>query len=197
MSNVYFTSDLHIGHAKVAAIRGFESVDHHDAWIAAKLAALQPKDQLWVLGDISSGSRRSEDDALELIRYSVGCGPRPALHLVSGNHDSCHPMHRDAHRRLRVFLEVFDSVQSAALRKAQGQDYLLSHFPYKRDRGRPRHTQWRLADEGEWLLHGHTHGTEKVNWVDSEIHVGLDAWRRFVTWDEIIEIGAETVGPPH
>ncbi|WP_051265718.1 metallophosphoesterase family protein [Nakamurella lactea] len=35
--------------------------------------------------------------------------------------------------------------------------------------------EYRLRDEGNWLLHGHTHSSEKVT-SSREIHVGLDAW---------------------
>ncbi len=70
----------------------------------------------------------------------------------------------------------------------EGTEVLLSHFPYHRDRGEARHTQWRLPNEGRWLLHGHTHGTERVTYSVArlgesihkktvrEIHVGVDAW---------------------
>lgn len=34
--------------------------------------------------------------------------------------------------------------------------------------------QYRLRDEGRWLLHGHTHQPERIR--GREIHVGLDAW---------------------
>jgi calcineurin-like phosphoesterase family protein len=34
--------------------------------------------------------------------------------------------------------------------------------------------QWRLRDEGKYLIHGHLHSAEKFN--GREIHVGVDAW---------------------
>lgn len=85
-------------------------------------------------------------------------------------------MFRDAHKHLRAYLEVFASVASAARRRVDGREVLLSHFPYTRDRGTARHDQWRLPYQGLWLLHGHTHGTERVTYHQREIHVGLDAW---------------------
>ena len=39
----------------------------------------------------------------------------------------------------------------------------------------PRFAQYRLPDEGRWLLHGHTHiADQRIH--GRQIHVGLDAW---------------------
>jgi calcineurin-like phosphoesterase family protein len=96
-------------------------------------------------------------------------------HLIAGNHDPCHPMHRDAHKWQAAYLQVFASVQPFARRRIRNQDVLLSHFPYVKDRHEARYMQYRLRDEGAWLLHGHTHQSEQRR-EGREIHVGLDAW---------------------
>lgn len=164
---VWFTSDLHFGHRLVAGHRGFDSVDEHDAAIVENWKRhVGPSDHVWVLGDIAVSSPTY---ALSVIADLPG-----EKHLISGNHDGCHPMHRDAHKRIRSYLDIFASVSPAARRRIEGSEVLLSHFPYGRDRGEVRYTQWRLRDEGRWLLHGHTHGPEKR--TGREIHVGLDAW---------------------
>ena len=177
---VYFTSDLHLGHRLVAGLRGYETTEQHDDRIRLGWEMrVGPKDDVWVLGDLAASS---PTHALGFIATLPG-----RKHLISGNHDRCHPMHRDAHNWQRRYLEVFDSVQPFARRKIDGEDVLLSHFPYFRDRGEPRHTQWRLPCHNEWLLHGHTHGTERVTLTPQwgvgtgprtpirEIHVGVDA----------------------
>ena len=51
----------------------------------------------------------------------------------------------------------------------------------------PRYMQWRLPDMGHFLLHGHTHSTEKRTSA-REIHVGWDAWRRMVAEHELAAI---------
>ena len=74
---------------------------------------------------------------------------------------------------------------------------LLSHFPYEGDHTtEERATQFRLRDEGLWLVHGHTHLTNRLGpnpryltIMDAatggpgkpdprgrEVHAGLDAW---------------------
>jgi calcineurin-like phosphoesterase family protein len=188
---VHFTSDLHLGHRKAAEHRGFSDVTLHDYAIQRRWAdVVRDDDAVWVLGDLAASSPAH---ALGILRELPG-----TKHLVLGNHDQPHPMHRDAHLRLGKYLDVFASVSTAARRRVNGTEVLLSHFPYHRDRGEVRHTQWRLRDEGRWLLHGHTHGPERVtlsnrrqlwtaperpgepghvtNLVTREIHVGVDAW---------------------
>lgn len=52
----WFTSDLHLGHEKVAELRGFPSVRKHDSVIVDNLLrSLNSGDKLFVLGDVSLG----------------------------------------------------------------------------------------------------------------------------------------------
>lgn len=177
---VWFTSDLHFGHERVAQIRGFTTATQHDAAVIENyLAAVHEQDTVWILGDLAATSPYY---ALDTIAQLPG-----HKHLILGNHDRAHSMHRDAHKWQRQYLDVFESVQIAARRRVNGQNVLLSHFPYERDRDEKRYAQWRLPDEGLPLLHGHTHGKERLSlstvhssWDSPhervEIHVGLDAW---------------------
>lgn len=172
---VYFTSDLHLGHPRVAEIRGFPSVEAHDEAVATRWrAAVHPEDRVYVLGDVT-GDARALPMALPLLASLPG-----SKHLISGNHDACHPLNRRAYASQERYLSAFSSVASAARFRGYGVEALLSHFPYVRDReGRaPRYLQWRLPNLGEWLLHGHTHGPERVTVTEGsrEIHVGVDAW---------------------
>lgn len=169
MTAIWFTSDLHLGHRKVADIRGFgNETDEHDGAIADNwTSVVRTDDQVWVLGDIAVSNPAA---ALELIDSLPGI-----KHLIAGNHDAVHPMHRDAHKWQAAYLAVFASVQPFARRKHAGRDVLLSHFPYSADRDATRYPQWRLPDLGDLLLHGHTHSTERYT-SPREIHVGVDAW---------------------
>lgn len=165
--SVWFTSDPHFGHRMVAGLRGFAGPDEHDAHLIDRWSRRVGKnDQVWVLGDLTVSSPAK---ALDIIRGLPG-----TKHLIAGNHDGCHPMHRDSHKRVKPYLDAFASVQSAARRRILGKEVLLSHFPYSKDRHEARYLQWRLRDEGAWLLHGHTHGQERID--GREIHVGVDAW---------------------
>lgn len=188
---VYLTSDPHFGHQLVSDLRGFPNVGEHDGRVLESYTRrIGTGDDLWILGDLSGGGRRAEERALEILlalRSTTGV----RLHLVEGNHDSCASIHRDGWKRQRRFLEVFESVHAFARRRGPERvPVLLSHYPYEGDgpeRGPERYGYARLKDTGAWLLHGHTHQTEKVS-GPRQIHVGWDAWRRPVAWDEIEKI---------
>jgi calcineurin-like phosphoesterase family protein len=170
MTQLWFTSDDHVGHHNIALTRGFDEAASHDAALAAAWdAVVRPNDQVWVLGDTSMEGKRNVERALQWFADRPG-----AKHLIPGNHCSCHPMHSQAHKWLRAYLEVFETVQQSAVRKIHGHRVLLSHFPYSADHtAEVRYPQWRFRDEGAWLIHGHTHSPNKVS--GREIHVGVDA----------------------
>lgn len=197
---VFYTSDLHLGHRLVAKFRYQrrfpEATDAHGipesalAWHDDMLAAawdttVTKDDVVWVLGDLSlTNSKSGVQRVLEWIAARPG-----RKHLVPGNHDPVHPLHRDAHKWQRFYLDsphtgtVFESVQLAARRKfampdGTAREVLLSHLPYAGDRnGADRETQWRLRNEGHWLLHGHLHGSAPFHTVGTkQLDVGLDAW---------------------
>lgn len=172
MSNVLFTSDLHLFHGKVAELRGFAtSREHVHAIYEGWCERVRPKDVIWVLGDIALA---------ELPAALAGFAKLPGRkRLILGNHDAGHPRNRNAHRWFRPYAEIFEHVATSASARLQGTPVLLSHFPYERDRVEARHMQWRLPDLGVPLLHGHTHGTERRSTTPfgtPELHVGLDAW---------------------
>lgn len=190
---VYLTSDPHLGHKLVSQIRGFGTTDGHDEVLLDSYRNMIRKgDDLWILGDLTAGSKAAEERALELLwRFKTDVGCR--LHLVNGNHDSVSSIHRDGYKRQPRFRLTFDSIQDFARKRGPDrQPVFLSHYPYLAagdgpGRGEARYPEYRLPDMGHWLIHGHTHQLEKVSGPRS-IHVGWDAWRRPVAWDEITTI---------
>lgn len=179
MSTVWFTADLHLGHQLVAELRGYEQTDDHDTVIMSNIRTMtRPGDTIWILGDLSSGGSVGQRNALARLATLKDEGR--TLHLIAGNHDSIHPLHRTALKWDEAYRDVFTSVQPFARRKIAGQRVWLSHFPW---RGGGDHTEVerydtvRLNDDGaSWLMHGHTHSPEPINRGRRQIHVGLDAW---------------------
>lgn len=170
--DVWFTSDLHLGHQSVARLRGLE-VDDHDERVLRGIRELPAGDRLWVLGDLSRGAADDERRALRLIREH---GAHLEMHLIPGNHDSCHPIHRSSFRMQRTFLEVFESVQPFQKLRWRGHSVHLSHFP------RPgmdhagmasRHDEVRL--DVDFLVHGHLHSPQPRSGYGL-VDVGQDAW---------------------
>lgn len=180
---VWFSSDHHFGHEKVAGLRGFDDTKHHDAFIIDRHNnVVKDTDIVYFLGDLSSGSNAATLDALDCVSMMKG-----RKRLIAGNHCPIHPMNRDSHKWFDFYLDVFDSVAPFGRASVHGTKVLLSHFPYETDRGEPRYMQYRLRDHGELLLHGHLHSHAK--WTsEREIHVGLDAWDMYPVSD--IEIAA-------
>lgn len=172
MGLIWFTSDLHFHHRKVAELRGFAgpegSYAHDQAIIRNWNALVHPGDMVWVLGDVAMSD---VSGALALVDRLNG-----AKHLISGNHDAVWPGHRDSRKSQKRWLNHFESVQPFAKIRLAGEEVLLSHFPYDGDHTEnDRATQFRLRDEGKWLLHGHIHSPDRASGPRS-IHVGLDAW---------------------
>jgi calcineurin-like phosphoesterase family protein len=175
---VLTTTDIHIGHELVALDRGFSSTKDHDDFFAQQwVENVTKKDSVWILGDLASSNPKP---ALELLRKLPGI-----KHLVAGNHDPVHALYPDAHRQFRKYLEVFSSVQMAASRRIGNRNVVLSHFPYEGDGidKEDRYNQWRLRDEGLWLIHGHVHKAWKVR--GRQLNAGFDVWQRPVSFDEL------------
>jgi len=196
MSTVWYTSDLHFGHRLVAGHRGFfkadrtvDTADHDEHIVAVWNQHVRPEDTVWILGDMSMRGPKAFGPYVERLNGT--------LHLIAGNHDSVHPMHRDSFKHQRAWLDFFASVQTAARRKFNGHEVLLSHFPYRGEgaRNQPdRYTQWRLPDEGLPLIHGHTHDPNQrlsgtcPDYGSRMVHVGWDAWGRPVSQNEVAEL---------
>ncbi len=165
--NVWFTADTHFGHRKVAELRNFPDLDEHDSYIIESWNdVVKPNDTVWHLGDVGMNPKHF----FPFLHWLNG-----TIHLVAGNHDQVWPGHRDAHKHQQLWLTKFASVQAFARRNINGRQVLLSHFPYSGDHYPvERYGEYRLHDEGKWLLHGHVHDLWKVN--GRQINVGLDRW---------------------
>jgi calcineurin-like phosphoesterase family protein len=97
--------------------------------------------------------------------------------LVTGNHDGSFTNMMNC---------GFDFVCEKMIMKIAGQEVLISHYPYKHHwfknfiskyilrRKMPRYMDRRPVNRGGWLIHGHTHSTEKLK--GKMIHVGCTAW---------------------
>lgn len=166
MSNIFYTSDLHFNHEFVARDRRCATAEEHDEALIERFnRVLTKRSQLWILGDVFMGS------------ISVGLPQVDRLlgtkHLVLGNHDAAHPMHKKSHTQLKRFYASFESVHLHEQHLIAGHPVLLSHFPYTGDHtGVDRSPQWRLRDEGKWLLHGHVHKQWGIN--GRQLNVGVD-----------------------
>lgn len=183
---VWFTSDLHFGHARLlelSAPRGarFSNVDDMNAHLVrAWNDAVQPEDTVWVLGDVDM---HGKPGSLGLVGQLAG-----TKLLVSGNHDACWAGFANGWKAREKYLAAgFEAVLDFAATtlpsldpQARATKVLLSHFPYEGDSHEAdRYLQYRLPDEGRTLIHGHVHEafrerrTERGTW---QINAGTDWW---------------------
>jgi calcineurin-like phosphoesterase family protein len=167
VGNVFYTSDTHFNHDFVAQTRDFDTAEEHDEDLIERFnSVITKRDQLWILGDVFMGS---VTEGLKQVSRLNGI-----KHLVLGNHDAAHPLHKKSHTKQRRFLEVFESVHVHEQHVINGHKVLLSHFPFEGDHAdrEDRYTQWRLPDEGLPLLHGHVHDRWEKN--GRQFNVGVD-----------------------
>lgn len=174
----WYTSDWHIGHARIIELsaRPFPDLDRmHEALISRHNALVRPEDHVWVLGDVALGPILV---SLELVREFTG-----HLHLVLGNHDRPFDAMRSgkpdkALAWTEAYLEAgFETVTAGPVTTHIPElgDVLLSHFPYRGDsQDVDRFTEQRPADTGLPLLHGHVH--EKWKRYGPMLNVGVDVW---------------------
>lgn len=189
--NVWFTSDLHLGHANIIKFcnRPFDSVEEMNSAIIERINRRVPeKAVLFVLGDAVMGKI---SETLPLL-----AGIKATVKLVPGNHDRCWGGNGassekwvERYRQEGGVSEVLDGLVKETF---QGQQFTLCHFPTTGDsREETRFAEHRPSCSG-WILHGHTHGAWRQN--GEMIDVGIDSWGgRPVSIEEILEI--TQIGP--
>lgn len=210
----YFTSDLHFDHPFVAALRGYTTdntpvedirsmsveerykhvdVDAHDHMLLDNLLRLGKDDELWVLGDVASGSARSREKAVQLLgQLHV---PRKHRHLILGNHES--GMHPNA-KAMADWGEVFSEIAvngvttiTDCMGLPMPMTATLSHFPLLRsfqfgitpdgcaaNALDPKWVPYALPAPSRLHLHGHTHAKTPFEFPgdDNQVNIGVDAW---------------------
>ena len=130
MSNVYFTSDLHLGHKAIAKYRP-EFRDEQDHFEYRELAwhtRVRKHDKVFVLGDCAFTKER-------LLEFSKWTGTKA---LILGNHDlPCHTV---------SLLDLNDVFEGRVYSLYKHKEFWLSHAPLHTDELR-----------GRYNIHGHTH----------------------------------------
>jgi calcineurin-like phosphoesterase family protein len=191
----FFTSDLHLGHLKANELcsRPYGSVEemNYDL-IARHNSVVQPDDMVYYLGDMCMGKL---EDSLPMLNRLNG-----NRMLILGNHDrpSIAYHHKTPEARAKwneryceYFSVMFERFELPIL---QGGDesILLSHFPYNDPDFKDHEYEGRYAsllpeNQGQWLIHGHVHGSWRVK--GRQINVGVDAWNGYpVSLETILDI---------
>lgn len=159
MGDLFFTSDLHLGHINAISLcdRPFSDVQEMNERLIENINnTVNENDTLYILGDVSF--RNKADDTAEILRR-IHC---KNLYLVKGNHD------KDL-SKYGIFKEIADYKE---IRVPQKHKLVLFHYPI---------TDWSGMYRGSVHLHGHIHSRGKdynINNLMSgrlQYDVGVDA----------------------
>ncbi len=188
MSQTLVLTDSHLFHSLVSGLRGFETVEEHNAWFVDMYCSnVTKRDTVFWLGDLTVGSGRATESALSLVQTLPG-----RKVFIAGNHDyDVNPHGGKGLSRIKRWSQAFDFVASQYTERVGGRFVNFSHFQYRpneydldRETGEDRFAPYRIPDTGRWLVHGHSHWSGKYS-GERQLHAGLDAWGRPVTKDEI------------
>ena len=137
---IYFTSDLHLGHANAIGFtsRPFLDVEQMNEGLIKNInETVMTNDELWILGDFAF---KVNMDAAKQFRDQINC---KTVHMITGNHDKDYT--RD---------HIFQSVQHYKELKTEYGKFILFHYPIY---------EWNGAHNGTIHLHGHIHSTGSYN----------------------------------
>lgn len=183
----FFTSDQHFDHTGIITHCSRPFADKHEMneyMIKVWNSVVGPFDIVYHLGDFSL----SDKVVPKILPRLNG-----TKYLVPGNHDRCFPARPTWTAKYEEygFKAILPIHYKLTLRDGfwfnPEYEVVLSHIPYTSDQYDQRYPQYRPADEGKWLLHGHVHQHWKVN--GRQINVGVDVWDyRPVSEQEIVKL---------
>jgi len=171
---IWLRSDDHFGHQNIIKYtdRPYPHTDAMDSdFIRRHNALVDPDDIVIDTGDLALGN----------IDASLACAA--ALNgrkfLIPGNHDRVSKAGRNKPAYIEKFIPRYEAAGYTVLPEAgvtidiRGVRFALSHYPYAGDHTeRDRHVEFRPADEGLPLLHGHIHTLRRTE--GRMFNVGVD-----------------------
>lgn len=136
--NVYFTSDLHLGHELMRKLRGFDTIkEMNEFLIDSWNSKVSKKDHVYCLGDLSLEKDKKENRKL---LYKLN----GQITLIRGNHDTA----------AEKCKERFQVIKDIGYIKIKDQKIFMCHYPV---------ISWRGSYRGSFCCHGHCHGNLKFS----------------------------------
>lgn len=166
--NIFFISDLHLGHHNVLKFDGrpFKDVQEmHVELIKNWNSVVKDDDIVYNLGDLSFGN----DELDKWFLYSV----KGKIHHIMGNHDALKSI-----RKLDRIEKIYEYGTEITVEDKDSDDrsgkthIIMSHYPI---------LSWNRAHHGSWHLHGHCHG--------SLVKSNLDYYKR-----RVMDVGCNMIG---
>lgn len=183
MNNVFFTSDLHLGHVRMLELyssRPFAKdldINAHDEFLIQQWNETVDKhDIVYILGDFSL---RPASETRQILQRLKG-----RKYLCPGNHDSSVKSLGNLFEKVQQIMEVtFKATRFAYLEK--DIKMVLCHYPL---------LEWEGMREGAIHLHGHCHGALPAQSSPFRYDVGIDSTGRILT---PLQTLASTLPSPH
>lgn len=156
---IYFTSDLHLGHANIIrhCNRPFVSVEEMDETILQRWnEKVKPSDTVYILGDLIFRSKIAPEDYLSRMPGKK--------HFIVGNHDKAWMKKVDLTR-------WFESVDMMRYISDGQRKMTLCHYPMM---------SWPFSNHEGWMVYGHIHeNTDMEYWplidhYDRMLNAGVD-----------------------
>lgn len=174
MEKIWFTADLHHGHAKIIDICNRPTIyEDHNEWLLKKVfnKYVKDKDEVYIIGDLSFAKRK--DAELFIARMNGN------KHLICGNHDK-------NIRNLGNFKSISDIKDFTYSRHGINIHIVLCHYPI---------ASWNRKVHGSWHLYGHVHGRFENTGMSWDVGIdnmnneyGVDGWLRPINLYEVIQI---------
>lgn len=159
MSNIYLTSDLHLGHDRqfIWKVRGYSNIDEmNEDYVSKWNSLITENDDVYVLGDLMLGEASN-------IAYLKRL--RGKIHIVLGNHDTLR--RQEMYKKLPGVVEI----NWAIMLNYKKYHFLLTHFPCLTG-----NLENESLKQMTLNLYGHTHQT--TNFYEDRpymYHVGVDS----------------------
>ena len=168
MSNIYFSSDLHIGHANIIKYcKRPCTVEEHTAWILSIVNdTLCDDDVMYNLGDFMVGRKVKLPALQEIISQLKG-----TWKFIIGNHDNIEKM-RVACKGTRH--EVLGEYHSFRYNNVK---FVLCHYPIE---------SWDCMRYGAVHLHGHLHDIP-LRYMKNRYNVCLDNEHKIYNISDFME----------
>lgn len=169
MGKIFVTSDTHFGHDRefVWGLRGFSSIEEHDAAIIANWnSVVGPDDVVYHLGDVML---KDNEHGMNCLRQLNG-----TIYIVPGNHDTSTRLKLyDTLENVHVLTSNVNELKIGAIYlKYNKYNFYLSHHP----------TMTSNLEKAPYLglhlinLYGHTHQQKSFyNDIPYMFHVGMDS----------------------
>lgn len=156
-TDVYFTSDLHLGHKNIVTgtttwegqTRDFQTVEEHDEQIINNInARVRENDHLFMLGDFSfKGFKEDSIERFLEYRAKIKC---KNIYFVYGNHDKMILLHPELQAMFTRIGHYFES--KITIRETNKPNikhrFVLSHYSFR---------TWDGMYQGVNMLYGHSH----------------------------------------